>query len=150
MYSYETKIQRITSLRVVSLENLGSRAAHTQLAVHPTQPYLLSVYGFEVKLWDWDLGWECIQTFENEEFMTILQVAFNPKDTFATASMDCTVEVCHPPSLNHAPPAARTTTDMRPGHLAATNTPPAPPSSILAAAADPAVHTTAVPAPMRS
>ncbi|KAM3215343.1 hypothetical protein ACQJBY_067375 [Aegilops geniculata] len=93
VYSYEIKIQKIASLRVGGIENLESRAAHTHLAIHPTQPYLLSVYGFKVKLWDWDVGWECIQTFENEEFMTILRVAFNPNDTFATASMDCTVEV---------------------------------------------------------
>ncbi|XBI42203.1 hypothetical protein VPH35_126563 [Triticum aestivum] len=93
VYSYETRIQKITSLRVGAIENLESRAAHTHLAIHPTQPYLLSVYGFKVKLWDWDVGWECIQTFENEELMTILRVAFNPNDTFATASMDCTVEV---------------------------------------------------------
>uniref|UniRef100_M8CDM9 non-specific serine/threonine protein kinase n=1 Tax=Aegilops tauschii TaxID=37682 RepID=M8CDM9_AEGTA len=93
VYSYETRFQKITSLRVGAIENLESRAAHTHLAIHPTQPYLLSVYGFKVKLWDWDVGWECIQTFENEELMTILRVAFNPNDTFATASMDCTVEV---------------------------------------------------------
>ncbi|XBI04999.1 hypothetical protein VPH35_133205 [Triticum aestivum] len=93
VYSYETRIQKITSLRVGGIENLESRAAHTHLAIHPTQPYLLSVHGFKVKLWDWDVGWECIQTFENEELMTILRVAFNPNDTFATASMDCTVEV---------------------------------------------------------
>ena len=99
VYSYETRIQKITSLRVGAIENLESRAAHTHLAIHPTQPYLLSVYGFKVKLWDWDVGWECIQTFENEELMTILRVAFNPNDTFATASMDCTVEVCHPSPL---------------------------------------------------
>ncbi|XP_044417559.1 uncharacterized protein [Triticum aestivum] len=91
VYSYETKMQKITSFR--AHDGLMS------LAVHPTQPYVLSSpcsRHHEKKLWDWEKGWDCTQTFEREYFERdfLCQVAFDPKETnrFASTS-DHTVKV---------------------------------------------------------
>ena len=47
-----------------------------------------------IKLWDWEKGWQCTQTFEGHTHY-VMQIAINPKDsnTFATASLDGTVKV---------------------------------------------------------
>ncbi|XP_073361707.1 uncharacterized protein [Aegilops tauschii subsp. strangulata] len=83
VYNYE-KMKKITSFRIGSdHEELVS------LAVHPTRPYLLSA-GRYIKLWDWDKGWECIQTYECEDFGTI--VTFNPNDIFASASTSLQID----------------------------------------------------------
>ena len=65
------------------------------MAVHPTQPFLLtSSDDMLIKLWDWDQGWMCTQVFEGHTHY-VMQVVFNPKDanTFASASLDHTVKV---------------------------------------------------------
>jgi coatomer subunit beta' len=91
--SYGTRIQQITSFR-------ASKSSLTSIAIHPTEPYVLSsAEDSSIKLWNWDKGWECTQTYEDEHSRTIRQVTFNPKDTdtFASASSDHTVKVsCHP------------------------------------------------------
>jgi coatomer subunit beta' len=91
--SYGTRIQQITSFR-------ASKSSLTSIAIHPTEPYVLSsAEDSSIKLWNWDKGWECTQTYEDEHSRTIRQVIFNPKDTdtFASASSDHTVKVsCHP------------------------------------------------------
>lgn len=73
--------------------------AHTDyirsLAVHPTQPYLLtSSDDMLIKLWNWDKNWQCTQVFEGHHHY-VMMVAFNPKDpnTFASASLDRSIKV---------------------------------------------------------
>jgi coatomer subunit beta' len=63
--------------------------------VHPTLPCVLSSSDdILIKMWNWEKGWECAQTFEGHSHY-VLQVVFNPKDTsiFASASLDATVKV---------------------------------------------------------
>ncbi|VAI82144.1 unnamed protein product [Triticum turgidum subsp. durum] len=84
VYDYD-KMHKIASFKV------GGRSAKLwSLAVHPTKPYLLSA-GTQMKLWDWDKGWECVQTFEQSA--TEFPIAFNPNDTFATGSYHYHVKV---------------------------------------------------------
>uniref|UniRef100_A0ACD5VTT5 Uncharacterized protein n=1 Tax=Avena sativa TaxID=4498 RepID=A0ACD5VTT5_AVESA len=67
----------------------------TWLAVHPTQPFLLSACcDHLIKLWDWDNGWECIRTFNGHSHI-VNQVKFNPYDsnTFASVSCDRTAKI---------------------------------------------------------
>ena len=61
------------------------RSLHIQdLAVHPTEPYVLSA-SFDVgkvKLWDWEKDWECTRIFEFVGFDQIYRINFlNIKDT---------------------------------------------------------------------
>lgn len=65
------------------------------LAVHPTLPYLLSCSDDQtIKLFDWDKGWQKINSYEDHEHY-IMQVAINPKDPsmFASASLDRTIKI---------------------------------------------------------
>ncbi len=65
------------------------------LAIHPTQPYILSSSDdMLIKLWDWEKNWQCSQIFEGHTHY-VMQLAFNPKDpnTFASASLDRTIKV---------------------------------------------------------
>ncbi|XP_037419361.1 uncharacterized protein LOC119284267 [Triticum dicoccoides] len=83
VYSYEKEMQKITSFR--AHDGLMS------LAVHPTQPYVLSwphSRHHEKKLWNWEKGWLCTQIFEREYFQRdfVCQVAFDPKETNRFAS----------------------------------------------------------------
>uniref|UniRef100_A0A8R7RFF4 Coatomer subunit beta'-3 n=1 Tax=Triticum urartu TaxID=4572 RepID=A0A8R7RFF4_TRIUA len=67
----------------------------TSLAVHPTQPFVLSASSDKlIKLWNWEKGWECIRTFTGH-LHWVNQVKFNPHDanTFASASYDGTVKI---------------------------------------------------------
>lgn len=67
----------------------------TPLAVHPTQPYVLSSSNDQlIKLWDWQNGWKCTKKFEGHKDI-VWQVMFNPKDinTFASVSDDRYVKV---------------------------------------------------------
>jgi len=61
------------------------RSLHIQdLAVHPTEPYVLSASLDEgnVKLWDWEKGWECTRIFEFSDFDRVYGATFlNIKDT---------------------------------------------------------------------
>lgn len=104
-----------------TLERVHQFEAHSDylrsIAVHPTQPYLLTSSGklsptflssqfifllylcfvsddMLVKLWDWDNKWQCKQVFEGHTHYA-MQVVINPKDnnTFATASLDRTIKV---------------------------------------------------------
>ncbi|VAI81505.1 unnamed protein product [Triticum turgidum subsp. durum] len=85
MYNYEKEMQKVTSFRA-----LGRADVWCTLAVHPTQPYVLSGCATEIKLWDRN----CIQTFE-EHSAAIMALKFNPEDTnsFASASHDATIKV---------------------------------------------------------
>ena len=58
------------------------------LAVHPTEPYVLSASWSEgnVKLWDWEKGWECTRIFKFVDFRNVCGVTFlniKETDTFA-------------------------------------------------------------------
>jgi coatomer subunit beta' len=90
VYKYEKELQKVTIFK--AHDYLDS--ACCSLDVHPTQPYVLSGCGTEIRLWDWDQEWNCIQTFE-EHSDDINELKFNPEDTnsFASASDDRTVKV---------------------------------------------------------
>ena len=65
------------------------------LEVHPTLPYIFSSSDDKmIKMWDWDQGFDCMQTFEGHMHY-VMQVKFNPEDTntFASASLDRTIKV---------------------------------------------------------
>ena len=65
------------------------------LEVHPSQPYILtSSDDMQVKLWDWEKSWACMQTYEGHAHY-VMMVRINPKDTntFVTASLDRSVKV---------------------------------------------------------
>lgn len=62
--------------------------AVTSLAVHPSQPLVLSSSDDgTIRLWNWSEGWSCTREFRRQKG-TVLQVAFNPRDasTFATVT----------------------------------------------------------------
>lgn len=88
VYSYNTmKI-------VTSFDALSNQV--TSLAVHPTQPYVLSTsYDLIIKMWDWENGWKCTRVFKEEHSSSVMQVAFNPKDTtvFTSVSKDLTLKI---------------------------------------------------------
>ncbi|CAM0958788.1 unnamed protein product [Alopecurus aequalis] len=87
VYNCETNMQKITSFG--ASENWCS----VSLAIHPTQPYLLSSHYNTVKLWDWDMDWKCTQTFYRKGAYNIYPVVFNPTDTIASTSDDHEVKV---------------------------------------------------------
>uniref|UniRef100_A0ACD5ZQP1 Uncharacterized protein n=1 Tax=Avena sativa TaxID=4498 RepID=A0ACD5ZQP1_AVESA len=67
----------------------------TSLAVEPTQSFVLSTSGDHlIKLWTWEKGWECIQTFLGH-YNKVTQVMFDPRDSnrFVSASLDRTVKI---------------------------------------------------------
>lgn len=47
-----------------------------------------------IKLWDWEKGWKCVQTYEGHGHY-VMALAINPKDTntFASACLDRTVKI---------------------------------------------------------
>ncbi len=82
-----------------TMEKLKTFEAHSDyircIAVHPTQPYLLSSSDdMLVKLWDWEKNWQNTQVFEGHSHY-VMMLAINPKDTntFASASLDRTIKV---------------------------------------------------------
>lgn len=82
-----------------SLERVQQIEAHSDyvrcVAVHPTQSFVLSCADdMTTKLWDWDKGWKCVQTFEGHAHY-VMQAVWNPKDPhiFATASLDRNIKV---------------------------------------------------------
>ncbi|XP_037462624.1 coatomer subunit beta'-2-like [Triticum dicoccoides] len=89
VYKYEKELQKVTSFKVKD----GDVSCCT-LDVHPTQPYVLLGCDRQIKLWDWDQDWNCIQTFE-EHWYSISELKFNPEDTnsFASVSSDDRVKV---------------------------------------------------------
>ncbi|XP_066333681.1 uncharacterized protein [Miscanthus floridulus] len=97
VYNYEPKIRKITSMSagyVDAYSRRMNRKGFLSLAVHPTKPYLLTVSGIEIKLWDGDKCWECIQIFRVLGSMRgPYPVAFNRMDTIAIASDVNKVEI---------------------------------------------------------
>uniref|UniRef100_A0ACD5UJ67 Uncharacterized protein n=1 Tax=Avena sativa TaxID=4498 RepID=A0ACD5UJ67_AVESA len=86
VYTYEREVKKITSFRA----NDKYLFPIDSLAVHPTQPYVLSSCRGYIQLWDWEKNWQCIQTFEKrwchaDEY----DLTFNPNDTneFASANL---------------------------------------------------------------
>jgi hypothetical protein len=78
------------------------------IAIHPSQPFVLSCSDdMQIKLWNWDKGWECTQVLEGHTHY-VMCVVFNPKDTntFASASLDQTIKV-RAAALRSAPPPFR-------------------------------------------
>ncbi|KAF2455125.1 coatomer beta [Lineolata rhizophorae] len=80
-------------------EKITSFEAHPDyiraIVVHPTQPFVLTASDdMTIKLWDWDRGWKCVQTFEGHSHY-VMGLAINPKDTntFASACLDRTVKI---------------------------------------------------------
>jgi len=87
VYSYDTE------------QEVANFEAHegevTSLAVHPSCPLVLSASDDHlIKLWNWEKGWECTQTFEGHSD-TVTQVIFNTvdSDSFASASLDHTIRI---------------------------------------------------------
>uniref|UniRef100_A0A0E0R5R1 Beta'-coat protein n=2 Tax=Oryza rufipogon TaxID=4529 RepID=A0A0E0R5R1_ORYRU len=81
VYTYESPVKQVKRFKA-HVWNI------TTLDVHPTEPYLLSIGSQDqIKLWDWNKGWECIKTFDLHGLA--YQIKFNPKDThkFAVASL---------------------------------------------------------------
>lgn len=91
VYKYDKKMQAITRFMVHNDRN----ALCPLVAFHPNKPYVLSGCHTQIKLWDWDLGWKCIQTFEEPTNDVSLAITFNPEDTnsFASASRDYIAKV---------------------------------------------------------
>ena len=77
------------------------RSLHIQdLAVHPTEPYVLSASLDEgnVKLGDWEKGWECTRIFKFVDFDPVYGVTFlniKDTDTFAVHG-DSEIKVVYP------------------------------------------------------
>lgn len=70
----------------------------TSLAIHPTEPYLLSAsFGQKIKLWDWGSGWNNKPKLKFDEHSgSVTQVVFNPENAedYASASKEVTFKVC--------------------------------------------------------
>ncbi|XP_066339839.1 uncharacterized protein [Miscanthus floridulus] len=71
----------------------------TDLAVHPTEPYVLSASFDEgnVKLWDWEKGWECTRIFKFVDFRNVYGVTFlniKETDTFAVRGDGGIIKIC--------------------------------------------------------
>uniref|UniRef100_A0A0D9XQH3 Protein kinase domain-containing protein n=1 Tax=Leersia perrieri TaxID=77586 RepID=A0A0D9XQH3_9ORYZ len=88
VYNYDT-MKKVTSFKALSNQI-------TSLAIHPTQPYVLSAsYDLIIKLWDWENDWKCSRVFKEEHQSSVMQIAFNPRDTtvFASVSKDKTLKI---------------------------------------------------------
>ncbi|TVU26074.1 hypothetical protein EJB05_28603, partial [Eragrostis curvula] len=65
-----------------TMQQVKTFSAHSRpiysLDVHPSEPYVLSVSLDDgtVKMWNWDMDWECVRTFD----VATRVVKFNPKD----------------------------------------------------------------------
>ncbi|TVU26067.1 hypothetical protein EJB05_28596, partial [Eragrostis curvula] len=65
-----------------TMQEVKTFSAHRKridsLDVHPSEPYVLSAsyYDGSVKVWNWEMDWECVRTFH----VVARQVKFNPKD----------------------------------------------------------------------
>ncbi len=91
VYSYSTG-ERVTAFEAHS-DYVRS------LDVHATLPLLLSCSDDQsIKMWDWERGWRGVCTYEGHAHY-VMCARFNPKDanSFATASLDCTIKVCAVP-----------------------------------------------------
>ncbi|KAL6868104.1 hypothetical protein ACP4OV_014949 [Aristida adscensionis] len=66
------------------------------LAVHPTEPYVVSISYDGARLWDWEKDWECTRTFNFADFGGVVyEATFNPNDknTFAVRQ-DAGIKIC--------------------------------------------------------
>lgn len=82
----------IDGLEKVQTIDAHSGAAVRSLAVHATQPYLLSSADDHlIKLWDWDASWVCTRSFVRDEY-TLHQVSFDPMDTNKFASISASLD----------------------------------------------------------
>ncbi|XP_022681953.1 uncharacterized protein LOC101766914 isoform X2 [Setaria italica] len=107
VYSYMA-VKNFKGSKTYILSKIKSFKAHERgsvlLEVHPSRPYVLSslvpVNGSSrnvpmhvIKLWDWESGWDCVQTFNMEDCAR--QLKFSPKDqdTFVTISQQKDVKV---------------------------------------------------------
>jgi WD40 repeat protein len=47
-------------------------------------------------MWDWENGWKSTRKFEDAHSSSVMQIAFNPNDAkaFASVSKDYTLKVC--------------------------------------------------------
>ena len=82
-----------TQERLVAFEGHQDYIRH--LEVHPSQPLVITCSDdMTAKLWDWEKGWACIQTYEGHAHY-VMMARINPKDTntFATASLDRSIKV---------------------------------------------------------
>nr|XP_051191770.1 uncharacterized protein LOC127305396 isoform X2 [Lolium perenne] len=93
VYSYD-KLKKIKSFRA----NTEAKSVKT-LAVHPTRTYMLSVSPKcnQAKLWDWNRGWECIQTFMTE-YSTERMFVFNPMGITIASASEHTIKMWGPDS----------------------------------------------------
>ncbi|CAN6371435.1 unnamed protein product [Urochloa humidicola] len=86
------------------LENVKTIDAHSgeavrSLAVHATQPYVLSSADDHlIKLWDWDMGWVCNRSFTRDLY-NLHQVTFNPMDANTFVSVSASLEPNFPASI---------------------------------------------------
>ncbi|CAN6381916.1 unnamed protein product [Urochloa humidicola] len=90
VYAYTTK-DKVKEFKADD----GGRTVNL-LAIHPTDPLLLTASTFDklIKLWDWGQGWICTRVFDNMDD-TVWRLMFGPRgtNTFASASFLCDVKV---------------------------------------------------------
>uniref|UniRef100_A0ACD5TY81 Uncharacterized protein n=1 Tax=Avena sativa TaxID=4498 RepID=A0ACD5TY81_AVESA len=86
-------------LSSTTMDEITQFKAHSgwveSLAIHPSRPFVLSASDDSlIKLWNWESGWSCIQTFKAHS-RNVQQVKFNPLEgsTFASASKDGTAKI---------------------------------------------------------
>nr|XP_051206661.1 uncharacterized protein LOC127321676 isoform X2 [Lolium perenne] len=88
VYSYQ-KVEKLQKFR-------AHTNTVTSLAVHPSEPLVLSASGDElIKLWNWEAGWQCIRTFQGHQSF-VYQVKFNTQtagNTFASCSGESTIKI---------------------------------------------------------
>ncbi|CAL4985632.1 unnamed protein product [Urochloa decumbens] len=56
------------------------------LAVHPTEPLLLTAHHKTIKLWDWSQEWACTRTFDAGDDGLLMSLEFGPRDTYTFVS----------------------------------------------------------------
>ncbi|RCV21082.1 hypothetical protein SETIT_4G109200v2 [Setaria italica] len=99
VYSYMA-VKNFKGSKTYILSKIKSFKAHERgsvlLEVHPSRPYVLSSLAHanlphgnarvvcSIKLWDWERGWDCVQTFNTEDFPRQLKFNPNDQDTFVT------------------------------------------------------------------
>ncbi|XP_040384722.1 putative coatomer subunit beta'-3 [Oryza brachyantha] len=96
---YRLGILHVAQIRGGRLSSFDAGRAQIRLvsvSIHAREPYVLSAsYDLIIKLRDWENGWKCRQVFKEEHSGSVMQVAFNPKDTnvFAGISKDMTLKI---------------------------------------------------------
>lgn len=77
VYDYATK----AGIKKFQADHNGKRV--NRLAVHPTDPLLLtaSTYDESIKVWDWGQGWTCTRVFDARAVSNPWYMAVHPRDT---------------------------------------------------------------------